>query len=241
MDVVGWVVPDLRGSCNGSVHFEAPAGKVLYFQALDEKGLAVQTMKSATWVAPGERLVCQGCHEQRHDAPRPPSSAPLALRRAPAKIEPDVPGTDPILFPRLVQPVLDKHCVACHQKEAAKAPNLAGTKATRADVELAYANGKKVRQMVGVNGGMSSGYVGLAPFVWNWWAKPGGTTSVPGKIGARASLLYEMLSKGHHDVKLSPEEMHRLAVWLDCEATFFGAYTKLAEQARGEVVRPDLE
>jgi hypothetical protein len=226
---------------DGSVHFEAPAGKVLYFQALDEKGLAVQTMKSATWVAPGERLVCQGCHAGRHDAPSVAKGMSLAMRRAPSKITTDVPGTDPILFSRLVQPVLDKHCVACHQKEADKAPSMAGTLATREHVEQAHATAKRLKQGIGVDRNMSTGYVGLAPFVWNWWAKPDGTTSVPGKIGARASPLYELLSKGHHDVKLSPEELHRLTVWLDCDAPFFGAYTKLPDQARGEVVRPELE
>ncbi|MBM4080991.1 MAG: hypothetical protein FJ278_14900, partial [Planctomycetes bacterium] len=55
---------------DGSAHFEAPVGVALYFQALDERGLAVQTMRSDTYLHPGERLTCQGCHEPKRSAPR---------------------------------------------------------------------------------------------------------------------------------------------------------------------------
>ena len=34
--------------------------------------------------------------------------------------------------------------------------------------------------------------------------------TVPGKFGAHASKLFEILNKGHYDVKLSDEEMHRI-------------------------------
>ena len=51
--------------------------------------------------------------------------APLALRRAPSRLTPDVDGSNPFSYPRLVQPVLDRQCVECHAKNAAKAPNLA--------------------------------------------------------------------------------------------------------------------
>ena len=40
-----------------------PARKLLYFQAVDGSGLAVQTMRSATYLQPGERRGCIGCHE----------------------------------------------------------------------------------------------------------------------------------------------------------------------------------
>ena len=43
---------------DGSVHFTAPAGKAIYFQALDGNGLAVQSMRSATYLQPGETLTC---------------------------------------------------------------------------------------------------------------------------------------------------------------------------------------
>jgi hypothetical protein len=184
-------------------------------------------------VAPGERLVCQGCHERRYDAPKPGQSMPIALARAASKIEPDVPGSDPVAFPRLVQPVLDKHCVGCHAKEP-KSPDLSARVATRDDYQRAHA----ARKIYPSNGKLwSSGYVGLMPYIW----RPEGTRSTPGKVGARGSELYRMLQKGHYDVKLPPEDLHRLTLWLDTGANFFGAYHDFEAQARGEIVKPNLE
>jgi hypothetical protein len=74
---------------DGSAHFNAPTGKLLYFQAIDEEGLAVQSMRSGTYLHPGERLTCQGCHEARHLAPSSPTQPPLALLRPPSEIRPE--------------------------------------------------------------------------------------------------------------------------------------------------------
>ena len=48
-----------------------------------------------------------------------------SLRRAPSEIVPEAEGSKPLSFPRLVQPVLDRNCVACHEKEKPKALDLA--------------------------------------------------------------------------------------------------------------------
>ncbi|MDP7107810.1 MAG: hypothetical protein QGH41_12065, partial [Roseibacillus sp.] len=64
---------------DGSAHFVVPAGKELFFQVLDDEGLAVQSMRSSTYVQPGERLVCAGCHEPRHRTPELQFELPLAL------------------------------------------------------------------------------------------------------------------------------------------------------------------
>ena len=110
---------------DGSAHFKAPPGKLIYFQALDERGMAVQSMRSATYVHPGERLVCQGCHERKHDSPNVPQTIPLAMRRQPSRIHPECDGSNPFNYPRLVQPVLDRHCVPCHRRR--EAVDLSGT------------------------------------------------------------------------------------------------------------------
>ena len=68
---------------DGSVYCEAPVGKALYFQLLDEQGMAVHSMRSATYVHPGEQLVCQGCHEDKwRPRPRPPRRADGAAAAA---------------------------------------------------------------------------------------------------------------------------------------------------------------
>ena len=44
---------------DGSVYFKAPVKKTISFQLLDETGMAVQLMRSATYVHPGEQMSCQ--------------------------------------------------------------------------------------------------------------------------------------------------------------------------------------
>ena len=77
---------------DGSVYFETPAGVPIYFQAIDARGMAVQSMRSVTYLHPGEQLTCQGCHERKHRPPSRPEmeNLPLALRRPPSKIVADV-------------------------------------------------------------------------------------------------------------------------------------------------------
>jgi len=209
---------------DGSAHFVVPARKELFFQALDARGLAVQSMRSATYLQPGERLVCQGCHEPTHHAPKQSSVTPLALRRAPSTPKPDVDGTNPFSYPRLVQPVLERRCTACHNKHPKKAPKLDRT---------------VVRQ--GTRKWYTS-YASLAP-KYGFWQYGDAYRTTPGKFGARASELYAMLDKGHHDLKLPQEDLHRIALWLDSASLFYGVYEREGGEAqlRGEIVKPTLE
>jgi len=191
---------------DGSVHFEAPAGKPIYFQALDERGLAVQSMRSATYVHPGEKLTCQGCHERKRGAPTVLKAPPLALRRPPSKMAPEAPGSNPFNYPLLVQPVLDRSCVACHKQK--NAVDLSGTPAAK-DFTRSYESlaGKYGFHFDSVKGCYGSG---------------GGRT-IAGRFGARASLLLALLDKGHHGVKLPPDDLRRITLWMDCNSDFLGA------------------
>ncbi len=208
---------------DGSAHFRMPAGAPVYFQVLDADGLAVQTMRSDTYAHPGETLACVGCHEPRHAAPdRPRSTVPLALRRAPSVLKPEPAGAYPLTFARLVQPVLDTQCVPCHAREP-KAPSLRG------DRFGAF--------------GWSEAFHTLRPHAWGMSGGNGTALrerqfSLPGQEGARVSRLYGLLSQGHHDLRLPVESLRRLTLWLDGNSNFYGAYTDLDRQARGEVVRP---
>jgi len=53
---------------SGSAYFEAPAGRALYFQALDGEGRLVQSMRSFVQAAPGTTRSCIGCHEHKSSA-----------------------------------------------------------------------------------------------------------------------------------------------------------------------------
>jgi hypothetical protein len=162
---------------------------------------------------------------------------PAALRRPPSPIRPDVDGSNPFSYVRLVQPVLDRHCVACHREK--KASDLSGAPFD--------AGGDKRKRGFAA---FTQSYMNLAPKYGFWFdseigcatqPQHGGIRAVAGQFGAKASRLLTLLDKGHHDLKLPPEDLYRLTLWLDCNSDFYGAYHSLEAQLRGEIVKPDLE
>ena len=210
---------------DGSVYFNLPVDTPVYFQAIDENGMAVQSMRSATYVHPGEKLICQGCHDNRTQAPITAKQFPTAMSRQPSDIVPELDGTNPFSFARLVQPVLDASCVACHTENLdKKAPDLRrGTAAkNRNHWYQSYLNLRDY-----------SFFFDDAVFTT--------PRTIPGKFGARASKLYKMLKDGHYEVDLTPEQMHRITLWLDSNSDFFGSYENLTAQANGEIVFPTLQ
>jgi len=214
---------------DGSVHFKMPTEIPVYFQAIDDQGLCVMSMRSETYLHPGETMACVGCHEAKNVSPKNTGGkALMALARPPSEIKPETEGSYPLTFPRLVQPVLDAKCVDCHTKgvDGKKGPGLSGTKFGRFGWSEAFAN-----------------LQGLA------WCKNGGNGaikingreySLPAQDGARVSKLYQLLAKEHHGLKLTPEELRRITLWIDCNSNFYGAYTEPEKQAKGEVVKPLL-
>jgi hypothetical protein len=213
---------------DGSAYFEAPVGKALYFQALDDQGRAVQSMRSATYVHPGERLTCRGCHERKHVTAAARPSVPLALQRGPSPIRPAGEGASPFSYVRLVQPVLDRQCVDCHRQRGAL--DLTGAVAGEHGWTRSYQN---LAAAYGFYFHSSKGCLGSA--------QHGGSRTTPGQFGARASKLLNYLDDRHYGVRLAPEEYQRLVLWLDCNSEFYGAYEHPAAQARGEVVLPTLD
>jgi mono/diheme cytochrome c family protein len=216
---------------DGSAYFRAPAGIPLAFQALDEFNQAVQVMRSVTYLQPGESASCVGCHEPRSATP-PSARAPAALARGPSAIEPGPDGSNPLSYPLLVQPVLDKHCVSCHNPQKPEG---------------------KVILTGEPQGHYTASYNALAPKVSYsaWGGKPGDFRQVnseplsqPGFFGSRNDPLLKLLRKGHYDVSLSPTDYDRLATWMDANALFYGTFDPAdqARQRRGErIAGPKLE
>ncbi len=213
---------------DGSAYFAAPPGKQIYFQALDDQGMAVQSMRSGTYVHRGEQLICQGCHEPKNRAARPSATVPLALRREPSPLQPEADGSNPFNYVRLVQPVLDRCCVECHQQK--RALDLTGAIEGKHGWTRSYANlaGKYGFYFHVSNGAINRGV-------------HGGSRTIAGQFGARASGLLPFLDERHYGVNLPPEERRRLMLWLDCNSEFYGAYENIAAQARGEKIKPALE
>ena len=212
---------------DGSAYFEAPVGKAIYFQALDENGMAIQSMRSATYVHPGEQMTCLGCHEQKHKAPRQSTVQPLAVKRAPSKIKPDVDGSNPFNYVRLVQPVLDRNCVGCHQKQ--NAVDLAGVIEGSNGWSRSYNN---LAEKYGFYFHVGNGSINKGVH--------GGSRTIAGKFGAKASPLMEYLNDHHYDVRISDEDRHRIILWLDCNSEFYGSYENTIAQSKGQIVYPTL-
>jgi hypothetical protein len=209
---------------DGSAYFRAPSGKPLYFQAVDEAGRAVQSMRSAVYLQPGERRGCVGCHEA--PASVAPSRALLAMRRGPSRLKPGPEGSSPFSFPLLVQPVLDRHCIRCHGgQEGSKQskPTLTGEPAAI----------------------FSRSYSNLKPYLrWYEWgdASISQIATHPGRAGADASPLTGILEDANHRGELwwSEEERRRIYLWLDANAPFYGTYDRDEQlaQRQGQSVGP---
>ncbi len=193
---------------DGSAYFMVPASLIVFFQALDAQGMAIQTMRSATYAQPGQTVSCVGCHEPRMQTP--PAQRALAMRRPPSKIAPGPEGTWPMRFDRLVQPALDRLCVQCHQPGAPGSridltPDKAyaaladfGSPSLRASVAAAYQRGY----------------------------------SMDGADGARAGALWAAMDNRavHPDLALDDDARERLAIWLDLYGQRLGSFSEEQEQ-----------
>lgn len=209
---------------DGSAYFRVPARKPLYFQAVDAEGRAVQGMRSITYLQPGERRACVGCHEAIASAS--PRRHLAALDRGPSLIAPGPDGTRPYSYPRLVQPVLDRQCVRCHD----------GTQGT--DKSPLVLSGE-------ADGHFTRSYNNLRPYLrWYEWGGNSITGAVthPGRMGADESRLTKILDDATHTrhVKLSAEDRQRIYLWLDGNVPFYGSYDQEAQrqQQAGRSIPP---
>jgi hypothetical protein len=211
---------------SGSVAFEAPAGVPLQFQALDQNGMAVMTMRTFTHLQPGEQASCVGCHESRTSGPAP--------RRAPAagqvvlKLEPPAGPRyhGGLSFAKTVQPVLDRYCIDCHGlKETAGEIDLVGTiDATEENVAKTY------HQLLPITAYASLTQDGRLVKI----AQYGGETwySRPKDYFAHGGTLAGLLLEGHEGVVLDPESRQRIFDWLDLNAPLYGTYSWNKEEWR---------
>jgi len=147
----------------------------------------------------------------------------VAFARAPSAIRPGPDGSLPFGYPRLIQPILDRHCVRCHDGSA----------------------GPDKRKLV-LTGGPAGGaalawsksYVNLKPYLGLRML----TVSRPGQIGADRSKLAAVLTSPTHrkHVKLPDKVLRRIYLWLDAAAPFYGTYEEdgLRAQKLGQAVPP---
>jgi len=199
---------------DGSAYFRVPSGISVFFQALDVNGLAIQTMRSLTYIQPGQTLSCIGCHESRQLVP-PVATQPLAVQREPSKITPGPTGSWPLRFDRLVQPVLDKSCVSCHQSDS--------TNEIAARLDLSPA--------VSYENLLSFSDKDLEKLAFEK------DRSIIGQCTAAQSKLLEALEngKGHEDLQLNNDDFIRLVTWMDVYAQRLGSFSEHQEEQLREL------
>ncbi|BDD07435.1 HzsA-related protein [Aureibacter tunicatorum] len=195
---------------DGSVMFKVPANTPISLQPLDEKGRAIQLMRSWLTAMPGEVLSCVGCHEDQNQVVKPKYT--LASRKKPVEIMPmSGGGARPFSFDLEVQPVLDRNCISCHNGNNNEIPDFASDKKA-----TDYNNFRE-------------SYLNLHPYI----SRPGPESDVhiltPMEFHASTSELVQLLESGHHGVELEDHEWEKLNTWIDLNVPYHGKWRDVTE------------
>lgn len=198
----------------GAACFEVPANRPVFFIAMDHEGRAVKRMHSFTSVMPGETTSCVGCHEVRTETTSNDYRNELfaLIKKGPDPITP-VEGVPEVFdYPRDIQPILDRHCLECHNpRRSDGGVDLSGSWTplyTHSYMELG------IREMFGDNRNRAE------------------SDFPPYAIGSCASSLYRMIEEEHAGVRLSADEKKRIHYWLEAGANYAGTY---AANACGQI------
>jgi hypothetical protein len=240
------VLGEVKVHGDGSAFFEVPARTPVYFQALDEKGYAIQTMRSWSTLQPNETASCVGCHESKNAAVPVKGTVSLALQAGVEKLAGFYGPPRGFSYRKEIQPILDRHCTSCHNAPPsempppvtakAKLPDKLGDRAfSLLDTDLLDPPAKRrfsqsyfaltgSRTVLGYE--RTNSYRGNPEgTIVNWIS----SQSVPDMLppysaGAAKSELMMLLEKGHGGAKLSQEEIDKIACWIDLLVPFCGDY-----------------
>jgi len=215
---------------DGSASFKIPGGMPIYFMALDAQGRAVQRMRSFTHLMPGEAQGCVGCHESRRSSGAVAARA-NTLYRAPQDIEkPEWGSKGGFDYARIVQPVLDKYCIRCHDSvKCPKGIDLTGGKTDYFNVSYDVL----ARENQGREG---------SPFV-SWIPTYNGheqniLINKPLSWGSPKSKLAAIVLGAHVDKEGKPRfamdsaSQRRVLAWIDLNVPYYGT---------SETAYPDMQ
>ncbi len=247
-DLAAWDVKIVLGQTpvyeDGSAAFEVPARTPVYFQAIDKKGHVVQTMRSWSTLMPGEIFGCIGCHEDKNDAV-PNRSTTMAMRKGLVELDSfyDITGQG-FSFPKMIQPIFNAKCVTCHRGGDTHAPDLRATPVWDGQARKFWNQAYHVlistdRPAPPANDTQQTlGTIAEKSRYLNWigrWSVP--TMIPPYSHGASQSPLMALLEKGHpspsedqdaarETLKLTQEDMDKIACWIDLALPHSGAWTE---------------
>ena len=215
-----WDIKRIMGTvpveADGSAYFRVPANTPISVQPLDDKGQAMQLMRSWMTAMPGERLSCAGCREKQNTPP--PAKAALASRREPSEISPWYGPERGFSFRREVQPVLDRHCTGCHNGAKLALPDFRDLP----DVHTAAND-------AGYNDGthFPPSYLALRRYVHGPSMESDMHLLTPMDFHAGTMELVQQLRVGHHGVALEPEAWDRLITWIDLNTPAHGTWHEI--------------
>jgi hypothetical protein len=210
------ILGDVPVEADGSAYFSVPAGKFVYFQALDARKMMVQSMRSGTTLMPGEVAGCVGCHEERLATSA--SMQQAAMRRPPSVPQPWFGPEREFNYLSEVQPVWNRHCIGCHDYGKSDSTlNLSGDLGVvfntsyvellgRSPVRWAVERPNAPKALIKA---VHDGPPGVLPaYAW----------------GAQRSRLLDFLTPAHHGVRMPPEDFQRVATWIDLNVPYYGSY-----------------
>jgi len=216
---------------DGSAHFKVPTERPVYFAAIDAKGRAVQRMRTFTHFMPGEIQSCVGCHADRNYATAQPGARPTAALKDAVDITPPTWGAENFSYWKVVQPVLDTHCVKCHNaREHPKGIDLSGD---RTDFfSVSYDVLTRTGTVWATHPERHGAGQPTTPYV-SWISTANGSESnirqiKPYQWGSPASKLADQILAGHPDkdgkprVKLTDDERLRVFAWIDLNIPYYG-------------------
>jgi hypothetical protein len=202
---------------DGSACFRVPAGIPIYFMALDARGRALQRMRTFTHFMPGEKQGCVGCHEPRRQTPHVRRGSAVAAQ--PRDLEAPEWGAGGFSYTRVVQPLLDQHCVECHNAMRSDGGvDLTGSRTDYFNVSyetLARDNqgpaGSPYVSWIPTYNGQEQNILKIAPMTW----------------GSPASKLAELVLNGHPDkdgkpmVNMDDSGRRRILAWIDLNVPYY--------------------
>jgi len=233
---------------DGSAFFTVPARTPVYFQALDEKGYVVQTMRSWSTLQPGENASCVGCHEDKNSVP-PPYHRAQALNGPPAELEPFYGPRRGFSFAREIQPILDRHCIACHDQimPEPRTHAMAGMPANKSfsllatpvlDHQAKRCWSASYLALTNSSEREERACRGQSTDLVNWISPQSAPPMLPPyTAGAARSGIMKLLEGGHGGARLSRQEMETFAAWIDLLVPFCGDYPEANAWTPEEVAR----
>ncbi|MBR5161924.1 MAG: SUMF1/EgtB/PvdO family nonheme iron enzyme [Thermoguttaceae bacterium] len=231
MGIVGvdgpWDIKEVMGTVpvnpDGSARFRIPANTPIAIQPLDESGQSLQLMRSWFTAMPGELLQCNGCHEDLNQAAIPKTSVGFTAK--PAEVTPWYGDRRGFAYPREVQPIIDKYCLACHNgaDESCKSIDLRGDVYVQNYHSIQPGNGTGYIQR---NTHYSIGYYNLQKYVRRSGIESDMHLLEPKEFSADTTELVQLLRAGHHGVRLSDQAWDRILTWIDLNCPYHGTWTE---------------